>query len=66
MKTRYAIKIALAADDWIYVTEPGGTMFEVRPVLFNTRELAEEHANIWRLAGKESCVKVVRYRKETT
>lgn len=65
MKTQYAIKLMLAADDWIYLTEPSGTMFEVRPVLFNTRALAEEHANTWRLAGKEACVKVVRYRGET-
>lgn len=65
MKTHYAIKLMLAADDWIYLTEPEGTMFEVRPVLFNTRELAEEHAKIWRLKGKEACVKVVRYRGET-
>jgi hypothetical protein len=60
MKTRYAIKIALAADDWIYVTEPSGTMFEVTPVLFNSRKEAEEHAAIWGVS------KVVRYRKETT
>ena len=58
MKTKYAIKVMLAADDWIYVTEPEGTMFEVRPVLFDTRAEAEEHAAIWGVS------KVVRWRNK--
>ena len=65
MKTRYAVKIALSVDDWIYVTEKDeNTMFEVRPVLFNTRQEAEEHAAIWRQNGRKEYIKVVRYRKE--
>ena len=64
MKTQYAIKVMLAADDWIYLTEPTGTMFEVRPVLYKSRNEAEEFAESWRKKGKESCVKVVRYRGE--
>ena len=58
MKTKYAIKIMLSADDWIYVTKPEGTMFEVRPILFNSRQEAEVHAAIWGVS------KVVRYREK--
>ena len=58
MKTKYAIKVMLSADDWIYLTEPDGSMFEVRPVLFNSRQEAEEHAAIWGVS------KVVRYREK--
>ena len=54
----------LAKDDWIYLTEPTGTMFEVTPVLFDSREIADEYAKTWRLKGKEACVKVVRWRKQ--
>ena len=62
MKTKYAIKVMLSADDWIYVTENNdSTMFELRPMLFNTRQAAEEHANIW---GNKNVAKVVRWRKE--
>lgn len=65
MKTRYAIKVALAADDWIYVTKKDDTiMFGMRPLLFKTREEAEIHADSWRLDGKGDYVKVVRYRGE--
>lgn len=65
MKTQYAIKIALAVDDWIYITEKDdSTMFGLRPVLFKTRAEAEEHAQTWRIAGKEAFVKVVRYREK--
>ena len=51
----------LSKDDWIYVTQPGeNTIWEVTPLLFNTRELAEEHARIW---GKDAS-KVVRWRNK--
>jgi len=60
MKTKYAVKVMLSKDDWIYITEPEGTMFEVRPILFNTRELAEEHAKIW----DKDASKVVRWREK--
>jgi hypothetical protein len=62
MKTTYAIKVYLSKDDWIYVTEPSGTMFEINPVLYQSRKQAELAASIW---GK-IFTKVVRYRKETT
>lgn len=57
MKTRYAIKVMLSKDDWIYVTEPKeSSMFELRPLLFKTRQEAEEHAATWGVH------KVVRWR----
>ena len=58
---KWAIKIMLAADDWIYVTESDGTMFEVRPVLFDSFEDADKAATIWRIKGKEACVQVVNF-----
>lgn len=64
MMTKYAIKVMLSKDDWIYVTKPDGNMFEVKPVLFNSRQEAEEFAQTWRIAGKEAFVKVVRYREK--
>jgi len=44
---KYAIKIQLAADDWIFITEKQGTMFELQPVLYNTEQEAWEAAEIW-------------------
>lgn len=59
VKTKYAIKVCLGGMDWLYVTEDAPyTMFELQPMLFNTRQEAEEHAKIWNKS------KVVRYRKE--
>jgi len=58
MKTKYAIKVMLSADDWIYVTEPEGSMFELKPILFNSRQEAEEHAAMWGVS------KVVRWRNK--
>lgn len=55
--SKYAVKVELSKDDWIYVTEPDGTMFELRPILFDTYEQAKEHAKIW----KDGMTKVVRY-----
>lgn len=61
MKTKYAVKVMLSKDDWIYVTEPTGTMFEVKPVLFDSRQEAEEHASIW---GNKHVAKVIRWRNK--
>ena len=62
MKTKYAIKIYLSRDDWIYITESRGNMYELEPMLYESRKEAELATSIW---GKK-CTKVVRYRKETT
>ena len=62
MMSKYAVKVMLSKDDWIYVTHPGeSNMWEVTPMLFNTRELAEEHARIW---GNEDVARVVRWRNK--
>lgn len=59
---KYAVKVQLAVDDWIYITEDRGQCdFDLRPVLFDSREAAEQFANGWRLEGKEDGVKVEEY-----
>ena len=59
MKTQYAIKIMLSKDDWVYLTEQDETtMFGLRPVLFKTRQEAEQHAEQWGVH------KVVRWREK--
>lgn len=59
---KYAIKIQLAADDWIFVTEPIGSMFEMHPILYNTEQEAWEAAEIWLKEGnRKNFVQVVEY-----
>jgi hypothetical protein len=59
---KYAIKIQLAADDWIFVTEPMGSMFEMYPMLYDTEQEAREAAEIWLKESKsENFVQVVEY-----
>lgn len=59
---KYAVKVQLAVDDWIYVTEDRGQCdFDLRPVLFDSREAAEQFADGWRLEGREGNVKVEEY-----
>jgi len=61
MKTKYAIKLMLSADDWIYVTEDTeAPMFHIHPVLFDSRQAAEKHAEIW----NKRFTKVVRWREK--
>ena len=50
----------LSADDWIYVTEDTeAPMFQIHPMLFDSRKAAEEHAEIW----NNRFTKVVRWRE---
>jgi hypothetical protein len=59
---KYAVKIMLAADDWIYITEDThGKCWDLNPVLFETQEQAEDFAKSWRKRGKERYVQVVEY-----
>jgi hypothetical protein len=44
---RYAIKVPLAKDDYIYVTRPSGAMYEVEPVLYDNKSAAQEASVIW-------------------
>ena len=57
---KFAVMIPLAEDDYIYVTEPAGTMFEVEPVLYNTEKEAVEAAAIWGVNAR-----VVEYKEES-
>ena len=48
VKTKYGIKVPLAVDDYIWVTESTGRCdFDLQPVLYNTVEEAEIAAEIW-------------------
>lgn len=51
----------LSADDWIYVTEDTeAPMFHIHPMLFDSRQAAEKHAEIW----NNRFTKVVRWREK--
>ena len=59
---KYAIRIQLAADDWIFVTEEQGTMFELQPMLYDTEQEAWEAAEIWlKKEKRKDFVQVVEY-----
>ena len=62
----YAVKIQLAVDDWIYVTEDnGGNCWDLTPVLFDDIQEAERFAEKWRKKYKDNrYVKVVEYERE--
>lgn len=63
---KYAVKIQLAVDDWIYVTEDnGGNCWDLTPVLFDDIQKAERFAEKWRKKYKDNrYVKVVEYERE--
>ena len=63
---KYAVKIQLAVDDWIYVTEDnGGDCWYLTPVLFDDIQKAERFAEKWRKKYKDNrYVKVVEYERE--
>lgn len=44
---KYAIKVPFD-DTWLYVTH-GDSKFQIRPVLYETREEAEEAAKSWKI-----------------
>ena len=44
---KYAVMVPFGSDDYIYVTRPTGSMYEVEPVLHDTHEAAQEAAAIW-------------------
>lgn len=59
----YGIKILfdLREDLWIWVSTYGKSIYEREPLLFDTKEEAEEHSKIWKKQGKEDRVKVEKY-----
>jgi len=64
--TDWAIMIPFE-DDYMYVTQFVEGMDYRAPVVktFATREEAEQAADVWRISGKESLVKVVEYDPNT-
>lgn len=48
-ETKYGIKVPLAVDDYIWVTEDTGkcSMFELRPVLYESFDKAKAAAKKW-------------------
>lgn len=43
---KFAVMIPFDGD-YMYVTRPTGSMYEVEPVLYDTKKEAEEAATIW-------------------
>ena len=46
---KYAVKVPMPDDDWIFVTKEGPDGLEV--VLYDSREEAEKQAGIWNGKG---------------
>ena len=45
---KYAVKIMLSADDWIYVTEDTrDNCWDLVPVVFNDKKEADKFAKTW-------------------
>ena len=60
---KYAIKVCFDPDndDWLYITERTTNCMDLKPVLFDLEEDAENYAITWRLEGKAHYVKVEEY-----
>jgi len=60
--TEWAIMVPIE-DDYMYVTQFVEGMDFSAPTVktFSTRKEAEQAADVWRIPGKESLVKVVEY-----
>jgi len=61
MSDKWAIKIRMGDGDWIYVTEQTDNCLDLMHKLNDTFEQSEQAATVWRLKGKETSVKVVKY-----
>lgn len=58
---KYAIKLYALDGDFIWITEDTKNCMDLKVMLFDTREQADDFANIWRIRGKENIVEVVEY-----
>ena len=59
---KYAIKLMLSKDDWIYVTEDtGGNCWDLTVRTFDDIKDAERFAEVFTIEGRESNVRVVEY-----
>ena len=63
MNKKYAIKIMLSADDWIYLTHPDTSCYNLAPALFDTKAEAEEAMQMFRQQRRTPYVKVVEFDK---
>jgi hypothetical protein len=62
---KYAVKVMLSVDDWIYITEDtGGNCWDLKPVLFDNHKEAEKFVDKLRLKDSRRSVKVVEYELE--
>jgi len=59
---KYAIKIHLAADDWVYMTDPEDVVFELSPVLYDSKQDAQKAAIDWSTKyNNDNFIRVVKY-----
>ena len=58
MKPRYGIKVPMAVDDYVWVTQDSNNKLGLKPLLFKSHSEAVEHAEIW-----GPLAKVVEYSK---
>lgn len=57
----YAVKVHWGEDQWTYVIQSHTLQGKLQPILFSTRDEAQEMADLWTVNGKVSNVKVVEY-----
>lgn len=58
----WAIMLTFSNDDQMLVTEDTGHCdWNLKPMLFSTKEEAEKRASIFRIRGREENVKVIYY-----
>ena len=57
---KYAIKLMLAKDDWIYLTEDTGRCNLLVPVLYDSANKANKASKIWS-KQRGGTVKVIEY-----
>jgi hypothetical protein len=64
---KYAVKIMLSKDDWIFITkDTGSNCWDLQPETFDDIKDAERFAEIWRKKCKDSrYVRVVEYDGES-
>ena len=59
---KYAIKIHLAADDWIFMTDPKDIVFDLSPVLYDNIDDAQKAAEAWCIKrDKDNFIQVIEY-----
>lgn len=57
----YAVKVHWGEDQWTYVIQSHTTDGKLQPILFATKEEAQNQASVWTVNGKVDDVQVVEY-----